>query len=96
VREGLVLVLSVNPRRDAVVERKGVPGETAARPERSGNPFKRTAPIGPCWQVEKRAEGTIDQSGRFLEGQIPHVGLPQVELHARSHGVVARLVQHGS
>ena len=90
-----MLVLSVKPRRDAVVERKGVPGETAARPERGGNTFKRTPPVGPGWQVEKRAEGTIDQPGRFLQGQVPHVRLAQVEIHAGLRRPRAGLVQHG-
>ena len=33
--------------------------------------------------VQQRAEGAVNQPGRLIEGQVAHITLAQVELHAR-------------
>src|SRR6516162_2973772 len=48
-------------RGDVVVEGKGVPGEPSSRSERSGDPVKGTAAVGPGRQMQQRPERAVDQ-----------------------------------
>jgi hypothetical protein len=47
VRFGLVLMLAVQSRCDAVIEGECIPGKTAVRSERGGYAFKRAASVSP-------------------------------------------------
>jgi hypothetical protein len=49
VRNGFVLVVPVQPGRDLMIEREGVPGEPSARPQRRGDALERAAAISPGW-----------------------------------------------
>jgi hypothetical protein len=44
--------------------------------------------------MQERAERTVDQSGRFIEFQIAHVTLAQVEAYARVRRASPRLAEH--
>ena len=94
MRHGLVLVQPVEARRDVVVEGKRVPGEPPARPERRGDALERAAAVGPGRQVQQRAERAVDQRRRLVEGEVAHVALAQVELHARLGRTRAGLLEH--
>ena len=50
------MVLSVCLSGELVIEREGVPCEAPAGPERRGDTFEGTAPVGPGRQVKERAE----------------------------------------
>src|SRR5687767_15762093 len=56
VGNGLVVVLSVQPGSDLMIEREGVPGEPSARLERRGDALERAATVGPGRQVQERPE----------------------------------------
>ena len=94
VRYRLVLVLAVQARRDPVVEGEGVPGEPPARPERGGDALEGAAAVGPGRQVQERPERAVDQRRRLVQGEVAHVALAQVELHARLGRTGTGLLEH--
>jgi hypothetical protein len=77
-----------------VVEGERVPGEPPARPRRCGHGLEEAAAVGPGGQVQQRAERAVDQRRLLVEVRVAHVGLDQVEFHARVGGAGAGLRQH--
>jgi ubiquinone/menaquinone biosynthesis C-methylase UbiE len=94
VRNGILLVLAVEARRDPVVERKGVPGEPSSRPERRGDALEGAAAVGPGRQMEESSERAIDQRRGLVEGKVTHIALMQVELDASLGRAHTGLLEH--
>lgn len=72
---GLLAVLTVGSHGRLVVEDERVPGEPAARPERRGDPLKGQTALLSCRQMRQRPVRAVDQPGRPVKGQVPHVAL---------------------
>jgi hypothetical protein len=58
------------------------------------HPFEGPPAVRPGRHVQQRAEGAVDECRRLLEGELPHVAGPQIEVDAGRGGPLARLVQH--
>ena len=94
VRNGIVLRLAVQVRRDPVVEREGVPREAPAGPEDAvtrSNVRRRSAPGR---QMQERAGRAVDEPGGLVELEVAHVALAKIEVDARFGCALARLLEH--
>ena len=74
--EWYVLVVSVEPGGDLMIERKGIPCEPPAGTERRRDPLERVASVGLRRQVQKRPERAVDQRRRLVEHELAHVAFP--------------------
>src|SRR5919197_2906051 len=75
VRDGILLVLYVQPRRDVMVEGERVPCEPSAGPQRRRDALERATAVPPRWEIQERAVRAVDQRRRLVELEVAHVAL---------------------
>jgi hypothetical protein len=95
VRNRIVLVPPVQACGDVMVEHERVPGEPATAAERGGDSLEHAPPVCPRPQVKERTEGAVDEARWFIEFEIAHVALAQIESDPCCGGRRARLREHG-
>jgi hypothetical protein len=89
-----VLVLSVQPGRNPMIECEGVPCEPSVGKERRRDAFEGAAAVSPGRQVQEGSEGAVDQRRLLVERELAHVAFAQLEPHTRLGGTSARLFEH--
>ena len=67
VGQRFVLVLSIQPAHDQMIEREGVPCEPPAKTKRPRNTFEGAASVGPGRQMQQQAERAMDQRRLLVE-----------------------------
>ena len=90
----LLTPLPVELGRDLGVEDEGVPGKASAGAQRVEDTAEDAEPLVVPVNVEERAKRADDEVGPLLEGQLPHVAEPQIELDAGRTGALGRSGKH--